>query len=219
MATIDGSANVRPDCVFEFSTMITPGQWSQRFSRTAPGFSELLAYKRADLPSDIIAGLSVAAVALPVGVAYGQLAGFSPEVGLYASILPSGCVRIVRNVPAVDHWPDAATCALVAAAVGPWRRGTTTVCLALDDTCLPCRHVLYYCPVPQIGRACGFPLQTDPGWVSERNGVQHHARSNWEDLRFSIVRDGIVPRLVEFASKLGLTHLPTLGIGLSAFVV
>ena len=36
---------------------------------------------------------------------------------------------------------------------------------------------------------------------------------------FSITKDGIVPRLIEFASKLGLTHLPTLGIGLSAFVV
>ena len=68
--------------------MITPGHWSQRFSRVAPGFSELLAYNRADLPSDMIAGLSVAAVALPVGVAYAQLAGFRPEVGLYASILP-----------------------------------------------------------------------------------------------------------------------------------
>ena len=36
---------------------------------------------------------------------------------------------------------------------------------------------------------------------------------------FPIVKDGIVPRLVEFISKLGLTHMPTLGIGLLAFVV
>ena len=36
---------------------------------------------------------------------------------------------------------------------------------------------------------------------------------------FSITKEGIVPRLVEFASKLGLTHLPTLAIGLSAFLV
>ena len=64
------------------------GAWVQRLSRILPGLPELLTYRRADLPSDLIAGLSVAAVALPVGVAYAQLAGFRPESGLYASILP-----------------------------------------------------------------------------------------------------------------------------------
>jgi MFS superfamily sulfate permease-like transporter len=48
----------------------------------------LLSYKRADLAPDLVAGLSVAAVAIPVGVAYAQLAGFNPAVGLYASSLP-----------------------------------------------------------------------------------------------------------------------------------
>jgi MFS superfamily sulfate permease-like transporter len=36
---------------------------------------------------------------------------------------------------------------------------------------------------------------------------------------FPIAKEGIVPRLVEFASKLGLTHPPTLATGLAAFVV
>ena len=62
--------------------------WVQRLSRLAPGLPELLSYKRTDLPADFIAGLSVAAVALPVGVAYAQLVGFRPEVGLCAGILP-----------------------------------------------------------------------------------------------------------------------------------
>ena len=76
---------------------------AQRLSRVAPGLPELLTYSRADFPSDVIAGLSVAAVALPVGVAYAQLAGFRPEFGLYASILPLVAVCIVRNVPPVDY--------------------------------------------------------------------------------------------------------------------
>lgn len=36
---------------------------------------------------------------------------------------------------------------------------------------------------------------------------------------FQITNDGIIPRLVEFCSKLGLTHPPTLAIGLVAFVI
>jgi MFS superfamily sulfate permease-like transporter len=62
--------------------------WIRWLSRAVPGLPDLLAYQRANLPADVIAGLSVGAVALPVGVAYAQLAGFKPEVGLYASILP-----------------------------------------------------------------------------------------------------------------------------------
>jgi MFS superfamily sulfate permease-like transporter len=36
---------------------------------------------------------------------------------------------------------------------------------------------------------------------------------------FPITKEGIIPRLAEFVSKLGLTHPPTLAIGLAAFVV
>ena len=56
--------------------------------RIAPGLHDLLHYRFADLPKDLAAGLAVAAVALPVGVAYAQLAGFHPAAGLYSSILP-----------------------------------------------------------------------------------------------------------------------------------
>ena len=38
-------------------------------SAVAPGLPELLAYRRSDLAADFVAGLSVAAVAVPVGVA------------------------------------------------------------------------------------------------------------------------------------------------------
>ncbi|MCU0837011.1 MAG: SulP family inorganic anion transporter, partial [Chromatiaceae bacterium] len=69
-------------------TAASPVGQTIRLARFAPGLVSLLGYRRTDLPHDLIAGLSVAAVALPVGVAYAQLAGFNPVVGLYASILP-----------------------------------------------------------------------------------------------------------------------------------
>jgi MFS superfamily sulfate permease-like transporter len=56
-------------------------------ARFAPGLASLLRYKLADAPADLRAGLAVSAVALPVGIAYAELAGFRPEVGLYSSIL------------------------------------------------------------------------------------------------------------------------------------
>ncbi|MEP1870352.1 MAG: SulP family inorganic anion transporter, partial [Paraglaciecola sp.] len=38
--------------------------------------------------SDCVAGLVTASIALPQSLAYAQLAGFPPEYGLYAAILP-----------------------------------------------------------------------------------------------------------------------------------
>ena len=49
-----------------------------RLTSIAPGVQPLLHYRFADdFRHDLVAGISVAAVALPVAVAYAQLAGFS----------------------------------------------------------------------------------------------------------------------------------------------
>ena len=111
-----------------------PTRWRQRLTRVAPGVAELLAYRRSDLPGDIVAGLSVAAVALPVGVAYAQLAGFRPEVGLYASILPLVAYALFGTSRQLIVGPDAATCALVASAVTPLAAGNYAMYLSLSLT-------------------------------------------------------------------------------------
>lgn len=56
--------------------------------RVAPGLRNLLEYRREWLRHDAVAGVSVAAMALPTAIAYAQLIGFDPVVGLYAAILP-----------------------------------------------------------------------------------------------------------------------------------
>ena len=56
-------------------------------ARRAPGLAVLLRYDPAWLPRDVAAGLSVAAVALPVGIAYAALVGL-PAAGIHASDFP-----------------------------------------------------------------------------------------------------------------------------------
>ena len=97
--------------------------WTAFVARAAPGLTKLLSYQKSDLSHDLVAGLSVAAVALPVGVAYAQLAGFNPAVGLYSSILPLVAYAIFGTSRQLIIGPDAATCALVAAAVAPLASG------------------------------------------------------------------------------------------------
>ena len=61
----------------------------KRLTRIAPGVQAISRYQFVeDFRYDFVAGISVAAVALPVSIAYAQLAGFNPVVGLYSSVLP-----------------------------------------------------------------------------------------------------------------------------------
>src|ERR1700761_9679539 len=93
---------------------------TNRLARIAPGLNNLLSYNFADdFRHDLLAGLSVAAVALPVSVAYAQLAGFDPAVGLYSCILPLVAYAIFGTSRQLIVNPDAAVCAMIAAAVGP----------------------------------------------------------------------------------------------------
>ena len=105
-----------------------------RISRIAPGLGSLLRYERSSVPYDLVAGLSVAAVALPVGVAYAQLAGFNPAVGLYSSILPLLAYAIFGTSRQLIIGPDAATCALITAAVTPLAAGNQETYESLSVT-------------------------------------------------------------------------------------
>lgn len=53
-----------------------------------PLLGDLRHYRPEWQSRDLIAGLSVTAVQIPTAIAYANLAGFPPETGLYASLVP-----------------------------------------------------------------------------------------------------------------------------------
>ncbi|MBP6708487.1 MAG: SulP family inorganic anion transporter [Candidatus Accumulibacter sp.] len=99
-------------------------------NRLLPGLQPLVKYRAADWPHDCKAGLSVAAVAIPVAIAYAQLAGFSPSTGLYASILPMIVYALAGTSRQLIIGPDAATCAMIAAVVAPLAAGNSGMYLS-----------------------------------------------------------------------------------------
>src|ERR1700748_2967771 len=104
-----------------------------RLTLIAPGLAKLLSYSFAeDFRHDLLAGVSFAAVALPVAIAYAQLAGFNPVVGLYSSILPLVAYAIFGTSRQLIVNPDAAVCAMVAAAVAPLAIGNAELYWSLS---------------------------------------------------------------------------------------
>jgi high affinity sulfate transporter 1 len=189
-------------------------------ARIAPGLANLLSYKLADLAPDLVAGLSVAAVAIPVGVAYAQLAGFNPAVGLYASILPMLAYAVFGTSRQLIVGPDAAVCALVAAAVAPLAGGDNNLYLSLTVALTFFAGVFSIAAsFLQLGGLADF--LSKPILVGFLNGVALSIALGQigKIFGFAIAAGGIVPRLVEFLSKIHMTHLPTLALGVAAFAL
>jgi len=88
-----------------------------------PGLQTLFNYQRQWLADDMRSALSVAAVALPVAIAYAQLTGVNAAVGLYSCILPMMLYALFGTSKQLIIGPDAATCAVIAAVVTPLAAG------------------------------------------------------------------------------------------------
>ncbi|ARD45899.1 SulP family inorganic anion transporter [Colwellia sp. PAMC 21821] len=88
-----------------------------------PGLNVLFNYERQWFADDARAALSVAAVALPVAIAYAQLTGVNAVVGLYSCVLPMIIYALFGTSKQLIVGPDAATCAVIAAVVTPLAAG------------------------------------------------------------------------------------------------
>src|SRR5258706_7422118 len=82
--------------------------------RLFPIVRQLAGYRSAWLSADILAGLSVAAVALPTAIAYPAIAGLPPEAGLYAAILPPIGYALFGPSRQLMVGPDTATTIMLA---------------------------------------------------------------------------------------------------------
>lgn len=188
--------------------------------RLAPGLHDLLHYQRADLPKDLAAGLAVAAVALPVGVAYAQLAGFHPAVGLYSSILPLLAYFLFGTSRQLILGPDAATCALIAITVAPMAGGDPQVYIALSA--LLALFAGLFCILAcflRLGALADFLSR--PILVGFLNGVAVSIAlgQSGKLFGFSIEQQGVVLVAIELISKFDQIHWLTFAVALLAFAV
>ena len=133
----------------------------------APGLAALLHYKLADAPADLRAGLAVTAVERPVGIAYAELAGFRPAVGLYSSILPLLAYAIFGTSRQLIVGPDSAPCALVAASVAPLAAGDQAAYASLSVTlafltgllCIAASFLRLGALAPRLSPPWGFSIE------------------------------------------------------------
>jgi high affinity sulfate transporter 1 len=98
---------------------------------TIPLAEVFASYKNKYLRPDILAGLTVAGIAIPQSMAYAQLAGLNLTAGLYAAFFAMLLFAILTSSKYVIMGPDAAMAALAGSAIIPLANGDEAKAAAL----------------------------------------------------------------------------------------
>src|SRR6188472_354413 len=88
-----------------------------------PLFRGMRGIKPSDIPREALAGLTIACVAVPLGLGYGAMAGLPPEVGLYGTILPLAAYALLGSSRRIVMAPDSALALIIAGSVIPLAAG------------------------------------------------------------------------------------------------
>ena len=83
-----------------------------------PKMRPLAGLSRHNLLTELVAGVTLLAIAVPLNIGYAQIAGMPPTAGLYALIVPGIVFALVASTRQVVASPDAAAAALVASSLG-----------------------------------------------------------------------------------------------------
>ena len=189
-------------------------------TRLVPGLAGLLTYRRTDFSADTVAGLSVAAVSLPVGIAYAEIAGVPAVYGIYAAIVPLFVYALFGSSRQLIIGPDAATCLMVAASIGPLAGGDPQRYLELVvglTLVTGVFHILF--GLCRFGFLANF--LSHPILVGYLNGVALIILVGQMPKLFGYESAGgdFWHKLLECIQQIDHIHLPTLVLGLTGLVL
>lgn len=95
-----------------------PSFQQSKWTRLFPPADWLSRYRLSWLPSDAIAGLTLAAYAIPVSLAYAALAGLPPQIGIYGYLLGGLGYALLGSSRHLAVGPTSAISLMIAASVG-----------------------------------------------------------------------------------------------------
>lgn len=188
-------------------------------ARVATGFVTLRRYQRAWLRPDLIAGVTIAAYLVPQVMAYAQLAGLDPVVGLWSAVLPALVYGVLSTSRHISIGPESTTAVMVVTAVAPLAGGDPirfaalaaalaalvgVVCLIAGLLRLGFLGDLLSHPI-LVGYMAGVALIMVLSQLGRLTGIDTAA-------------DGLFGGMLEIAGRLNEVHLPTLIVGLGVVV-
>ena len=185
--------------------------------RVMPGLQVARTYQWRWLRADVFAGLTIFALLVPQGMAYGELAGVTPVAGLYTAIGALIAAAVFGSSRRLMFGPESSSALLVAATVaplavggGPARFASLAALLALLVGCIALAASLarlgfladFVSRPILLGYIAGVSLIMITGQLGKLFGIP-------------VTGDTFFQMSGELLTHLGQTHALTLGIGLT----
>ena len=105
----------------ESAPAASTGSWRDWFFRRVPAFDSLRTYSLRSLRLDLIAGLTVAAVALPQAMAYASIPQLPVQYGLYTAIVMTAVGALFESSRQLINGPTNAICIALASALATFK--------------------------------------------------------------------------------------------------
>jgi high affinity sulfate transporter 1 len=195
----------------------TKPPWTSRYLPLVDSMKE---YSRDKLRRDDLAGVTVAALALPSSMAFAELAGLPVTAGLYALLLPVLAYALLGTGLRVVVGPEGAVALLVASALAPlaatgsaeYATLAAALAIAVGAVFLVARLVRlgwiadYFSQSVLVGYLTGVAILMMLGQVEKLTGL-------------SSSYDGAVRATIDNAGHLGEASLTTVAVAACAFAV
>ncbi|WP_236794267.1 SulP family inorganic anion transporter [Amycolatopsis sp. GM8] len=192
---------------------------SRLLDRAVPGIAQFRGYRRTWVRGDVLAGITVAAYLVPQVMAYAEIAGLPPVVGLWTAIGPLAVYALLGTSRQLSVGPESTTALMTAAAIGPLAAGdpgryaalAAMLALLVGGICAVGGLVragvvadLLSKPV-LVGYLAGIAVSMIVSQLGTLTGVPVHGHD-------------LLAQLSSWFAGLGAVHWPTLALGASVLV-
>lgn len=185
-----------------------------------PIWADLRRYRREWLADDFLAGIGIAAIAIPIGIAYPAIAGLPPVTGLYATIFPLVAYALFGSSRQLVVGPDTAASTVLASAlillsadtVGERVALASSLAVLVGVVCLLANRlrlgfIADFLSHPiLVGYLCGIALALFASQIGRFTGM-------------AIGTHGFIRPFVEFARRTDEIHWPTLALAAGLFIL
>ncbi|HWQ67823.1 MAG TPA: solute carrier family 26 protein [Methanospirillum sp.] len=193
---------------------------AQRLFEYLPGLDSLRNYNRNWLRNDLVAGVVVFAVLIPSNLAYGELAGFTPVVGLYAGFVAMLIYALFSRSRQIIIGPESTTAILMATTVAPMAMGdyarysvlAASIAILIGTICLVAGRF-------KLGFVSDFfskPILT--GYITGTSLIVVISQIG-KFFGISLSSDDIFLKVIEILTKLDQTHIITLVFGIITLTI
>jgi high affinity sulfate transporter 1 len=206
-------------------------------------FAGLQGVTLADAPGEVSAGITLAALMIPLNIGYAQVAGLPPAAGLYAAIIPLVVFALLASSRHLVTSPDASMATLVGAALvafaAPGDPLRMQYALALAVICALLFFVFWIFRLAFLANflsravMAGFitglgvevftnqvrKILAAPHVAGAASGVLAAAEQIKETLATSVTTEGYFVEVIALVQSIPRANLYSVAIGVSAFLI